>query len=126
MSLHERLHPRPGQNTFKQLEGDSWRHLRSWPRRKYPARPSNRDARAAWRLHTAFRADEIGKIRPAEILRPAERRGVELVIADIRIGAGFEQQPCDIHRAALAGHVQRRAVAVPYRALGVDGNAMCE
>src|SRR5262249_15018198 len=85
-----------------------------------------RDARAAWPLHAAFRADEIGKIRPAEILRPAERSGVELFVADIGVGSGFEQLPRDVHRAALDCHMERRAVAVPYSALGIDRDAMRE
>lgn len=35
--------------------------------------------------------DKFRKIRAAEEGRPAENRGIEFVVADVGIGAGFEQ-----------------------------------
>lgn len=56
----------------------------------------------------------------------AQRSRLELVVTDIRIGAGIEQQPRHVDRAVLDGHVQGGVVAVPHRALGIDGNAVRE
>jgi hypothetical protein len=45
--------------------------------------------------HATLRADEECKIHPAEKLGPAQRRGLVLVVANIWIGSGIQQQMRD-------------------------------
>ena len=47
-----------------------------------------------------------------------------LVVADVGIGAGIEQQPRDVDLATFDRHVQRRVIAVPHRPLGIDVDAV--
>src|SRR5215470_19564699 len=71
---------------------------------------------------SATLSNELCQLLTTEILGPAKRRCVVLIVPDIGIGTGVKQQTRDLANAVLDRHVQRRVVAVPHRSLGVHGN----
>jgi tetratricopeptide (TPR) repeat protein len=85
-----------------------------------PARPS-----ASPSSDATFGSDEVCEIRPTKEICPAKRCGIVLVVTDIWIGAGIEQQRRDVDGTALDGHVQRNVIAVPHQPFRSDVDA-CE
>src|SRR5262249_42405607 len=95
------------------------------PRRvRYTRRKGKLQGSEYERLSTAAAfPNERRELVAAEEFRPAECGCIELVIADVGIGTRVEQHAGDADVAVLDRHVQRRVIASPHHALGVDVDA---
>src|SRR5262245_6841848 len=66
-------------------------------------RPLGGGSALSFSCHTAFPAQEFFEIFAAEVTRPAERGGIEFVVADVGISGGIEQKPGYSHFAVFDG-----------------------
>jgi hypothetical protein len=55
----------------------------------------------SWSFCAASSTDEIREVRPAKEVRPAERGGIVLVVADVGVGARIEQEARYVDGTAL-------------------------